>query len=52
MHLDRSIADGMNKMQFAGMQHQARRQFGAWQQATPVQIASQNRVARQLTVNA
>ncbi|CAI1621987.1 Uncharacterised protein [Serratia fonticola] len=39
-------------MQLAGMQHQPRCPFGAWQQETAIQIAAQNRVAQLLAVNA
>jgi hypothetical protein len=45
-------ADGMNKMQLAGVQHQARSLFGTGQQETAIQVTAQNRVAQVLTVDA
>ncbi len=39
-------------MQLTGMQHQARRPFGARYQETAIQIAAQNRVSQLLAVNA
>ena len=39
-------------MQFAGVQHQSRRPFGAWQQTAAIQVTAQNRMAQLLAVDA
>lgn len=45
------MADGVDKAQFAGVQHQPRSLFRAGQLPATVQIAAKDRIAQQLAVN-
>ena len=46
------MADGVDKAQFAGVQHQPRSLFRAGQLPATVQIAAKDRIAQQLAVDA
>ena len=48
---DGLAADRVNKMQFAGMQHEPRRVCAARPRQTTVEIAAQDRVPQQLTMD-
>ncbi len=48
---DGLAADRVNKMQFAGMQHEPRRACAARPRQATVEIAAQNRVSQQLTMD-
>ena len=50
--MHRLAADGMDKAQLAGVQHQPRSLFRAGQLPATVQIAAKDRIAQQLAVDA